>query len=221
MARPANAAAHEALLDAARSEFARHGIDRARVEDVARRAGVSKGAFYLHFETKEAAFQEILQRFLGALEEHARHRNEAADRFDREEDGRAGAGGDPVARRVAFERDLDVELLGILWRNRQILAAVDGAGRAAARVVAEFRRRMRELVLARMRTRRLAGALRPEVDPEAVADVVVGSYEALGRRMIEARERPDLAAWAGSLLEILYRGILQPPAPRRARAHVS
>src|SRR5512142_2287504 len=81
MPRPARPGVHDDLLEAARNEFARRGLERARVEDVARRAGVSKGAFYLHFQSKEQAFEELLQRFMGAFEDQARRREEAEEEF--------------------------------------------------------------------------------------------------------------------------------------------
>jgi AcrR family transcriptional regulator len=216
MARFPNPDAHEALLEAARVEFARSGLDGARVEDVARRAGVSKGAFYLHFRTKEDAFAELLQRFVGALEEHARRRLEAEAALEPPR----GAIDAALARLRALERRFDTELLEIFWRNRPILAAVESAGAPRyARLVSDFRRRMRALVTHRVHTRQDIGTLRADVDPEMVATVIVAAYEGLGRRMFELRDKPDLAAWAGALLAILYEGLLDPAqAPLRARA---
>jgi len=60
-ARTANAAARrEAILDAALNEFAARGFAAARLDDVARRAGVAKGTIYIHFRDKEALFQELI-----------------------------------------------------------------------------------------------------------------------------------------------------------------
>ncbi len=207
MPRPARPGAHDALLDAARTEFGRRGVERARVEDIARRAGISKGAFYLHFRTKQDAFEELVQRFLGALEEHARRRHEQEERFERD-----AAGAEDVPRRLEFECAADAELLDVLWRNRHLLAALDGAGQVYARLVGDFRRRMRALVVSRIIDRQSAGGLRRDVDPEVIGDVVVGTYEDFARRMIDMKERPDLAAWARSLLVVLYEGILERPA---------
>src|SRR5690242_14188012 len=125
MARRPRPGAHEALLDAARDEFARVGLERARVEDIARRAGVSKGAFYLHFATKDAALREIVQRFLGALEDHVRRRHEVEERAWRD----AATDGGPAA---LFEAEcaVDVDLLEVLWRHRQIVEAIELAGKA-------------------------------------------------------------------------------------------
>lgn len=213
MPRPPRPGAHEALLEAARDEFSRRGVERARVEDIARRAGISKGAFYLHFRTKEEAFREILQRFLGALHDHALRRQEVEDRLSREADGADGAA---LSRRLDAECAIDVDLLELLWRNRQILAAVDGSAREHDELVAGFRRGMRALVARRIAQRQAAGQLRPDVDAEVVADVVVGTHEGLARRMADMREKPDLAAWARSLLVIVYEGMLPRPGRRRA-----
>lgn len=48
------------ILAAALEVFAERGFAAARVEEVARRAGVSKGAVYLYFETKEALFRAVV-----------------------------------------------------------------------------------------------------------------------------------------------------------------
>ncbi|MFI5234589.1 MAG: TetR/AcrR family transcriptional regulator [Gemmatimonadales bacterium] len=51
----------EELLDAAALVFGEHGFARARLEDVARRAGVSKGTVYLYFDSKESLFREMVR----------------------------------------------------------------------------------------------------------------------------------------------------------------
>jgi AcrR family transcriptional regulator len=61
-ARIAKAAARrDAILDAALDEFSAKGFAAARLEDVAKRAGVAKGTIYLHFADKEALFQELIR----------------------------------------------------------------------------------------------------------------------------------------------------------------
>lgn len=52
----------EEILAAALEVFAERGFAAARVEEVARRAGVSKGAVYLYFETKEELFRAVVTR---------------------------------------------------------------------------------------------------------------------------------------------------------------
>jgi AcrR family transcriptional regulator len=47
------------LLEAALAEFAAHGIAGARVDRVAKEAGVSAGLIYKYFESKEALFDAV------------------------------------------------------------------------------------------------------------------------------------------------------------------
>ncbi len=57
----------EAILEAALEEFVTAGYAATRLDDVARRAGVAKGTIYLHFEDKEALFQELIRTALVPL----------------------------------------------------------------------------------------------------------------------------------------------------------
>jgi len=214
MSRTADPRAYEALLEASRTEFARHGPEQARVEDIARRAGVSKGAFYLHFRTKQDAFEVILQRFFGAMEEHARRRQE----MEREAE-RLTAGGASPAVALEYEVRTNVELLELLWQHRQILAGMDVAGgRFWAKFAADFRSRMRAALTGRILERQAEGHLRRDVDPAVVADVLVGTLEDLGRRMAGMRQKPDFVAWSRSLLTLLYDGLVDRAAVAAAAA---
>ena len=48
-----------ALLGSGLAHFRRHGIRRARVDDICREVGISKGSFYAFFPSKEALFMTI------------------------------------------------------------------------------------------------------------------------------------------------------------------
>lgn len=53
------------ILDAALSVFSEHGIDAAKLEEIATRAGVSKGTIYLYFPSKEELFKEVVRQRVG------------------------------------------------------------------------------------------------------------------------------------------------------------
>jgi AcrR family transcriptional regulator len=57
----------EAILAAALDEFSSRGFEAARLDDVARRAGVAKGTIYLYFRDKESLFQELIRAMLTPL----------------------------------------------------------------------------------------------------------------------------------------------------------
>jgi AcrR family transcriptional regulator len=50
----------ERLLESAASLFSRWGFDKTSVDDIAREAGISKGAVYLEFPNKDALFKAVM-----------------------------------------------------------------------------------------------------------------------------------------------------------------
>lgn len=52
------------ILDAAAALFIRYGFDKTTVSDIAREAAVSKGAIYLHFDSKDALLEGLIIREL-------------------------------------------------------------------------------------------------------------------------------------------------------------
>lgn len=57
----------DAILAAALDEFAAQGFAAARLDDVAKRAGVAKGTIYLYFADKETLFQELIRTQLSPV----------------------------------------------------------------------------------------------------------------------------------------------------------
>ena len=51
----------EEILAAALKVFSAHGYDAARIDDVARRAGIAKGTIYLYFRDKEQLFRAVVR----------------------------------------------------------------------------------------------------------------------------------------------------------------
>src|SRR5262249_23956569 len=58
--RPAKENRSRDILAAARAVFAEKSFAAARLDDIAARAGVSKGTLYLYFDSKEALFEALL-----------------------------------------------------------------------------------------------------------------------------------------------------------------
>lgn len=55
------------ILDAATEEFGRVGFDGAKVEAIARRAGVNKAGLYYHVGNKERLYEAVLRQLFGEV----------------------------------------------------------------------------------------------------------------------------------------------------------
>jgi AcrR family transcriptional regulator len=55
---------HEEIVEAALEEFAVKGYAETRLDDVASRAGISKGLVYVYFKTKEELFKAVIRSFI-------------------------------------------------------------------------------------------------------------------------------------------------------------
>src|SRR5487761_2613854 len=102
------------LLAAAEQVFAARGLALAKVEEITRRAGTSKGAFYLHFESKDEAFKQVVESFLARL----------ASRLPAPTD--VPGGGATPEEALAFWRAADTDLYEFLWQNRAIVSILQG-----------------------------------------------------------------------------------------------
>jgi AcrR family transcriptional regulator len=56
------------ILEAALKRFANHGYKAASIDQICTDAGVSKGAFYHHFPSKQAVFLALFEDWLGTIE---------------------------------------------------------------------------------------------------------------------------------------------------------
>ncbi len=57
-----------AILDAAEIVFQEHGVSRTSLDEIAKAAGVTRGAVYWHFTNKAALFDALIQRVFEPLE---------------------------------------------------------------------------------------------------------------------------------------------------------
>jgi AcrR family transcriptional regulator len=193
MTRPADPTAKIALLRAAEEVFAGKGVDHAKVEDIARAAGVSKGAFYLHFDSKEAALKQVVESFL------ARMSAQLALPFDR-------APETPEAL-VAFWLQRDTESFEFLWQSRAILGILQSCGGDYQYLVDAFRSECRSMMASWLDLLKERGLVRKEVDAEVTATLMNGAYNDVLMHLLAERSHPRAERWFGTAREIWVRGI--------------
>src|SRR3982751_2395966 len=209
MARPADPNAKEALIAAARAEFARRGLRGARIEDITAACGLSKGAFYLHFESKEALFGDLVHAFQAKMSACSAERTAEMAQFIAEHG--------PVDARDAAERTqpllaldvrLDLATLEAMWEYRDVVGVLVRGCQGTP-----FEGTVWELVdfeVSRVRKsfEDLQGThtCRTDIPGELFGSLIVGTYLLLGVRMSRMQEKPDLATWAQQLHTLIHEG---------------
>jgi AcrR family transcriptional regulator len=187
MARPSDPQARARLLAAAERVFIARGLERAKVEDITRLAGLSKGAFYLHFRTKDDAFREILSSALAEL----------GAILAEIEASRAAWGKAPHEELIAIWLEQDLRIFGCIWKHRPIMRLVlDGGGSPdymhLIDLFAEGAQQTTERLVGYGIER---GYYRNDLDPEQAAAFVAGGYDRLARRLVREKRKPNLERW--------------------------
>lgn len=188
------------LLRAAEAEFAERGLAAAKVEAITARAGVSKGAFYLHFASKEDCFRTIVEGFLARI----------ATCVDSASFPEALPSIDELVEQALAH---DTALLEVCWQSRPLMRMLleGGGGTPHAYLVEEFRERMRAQAEEWLRRAVRHGLYRSDIDPEVVSGLISGAYERLVQDLIRSEKKPDIAAWCRQLMDLFLRGLLARP----------
>jgi AcrR family transcriptional regulator len=188
--------ARTALLDAAGEMFAERGFEGASVDEIAERAGYSKGALYWHFQTKDELFFALME---SSVDAPAHEMIELLQSAPAEQD----MGPEASERFVELiERQRELVLLDHEYWAKAVRDP------ALRRRYGEHRDRLRA-ALARALEVRLAhlGTDPPRMAAEQMATVLMGLTAGLMReRMIDASTVPD--GLLGETIVLLYRGLV-------------
>jgi AcrR family transcriptional regulator len=187
--------ARERLLDSALAVFAEKGFAQASVDEIAERAGYSKGAVYWHFDSKDDLFWSLLE---SRIEEPWRRSIEMLETAGPELDMSL------EANRLFTRLVRDERALLLVEREYWALAARDAKPRRryAARRSA-LRKRFGEGIAARLVT---LGGAPLTVDPERIALIFMALVSGLAQeKMTEPDAVPD--DLLGESFVLIYQGL--------------
>lgn len=203
MARAANPHLQPALVEAAIEVFAEHGLAAAKVSDITERAGVSKGAFYLHFESKEALYEQICRDFLAHI----------VDRLHHHELVMCNMALTPTEMFEQLGR-ADEALLDLFWQHRRPLKMIlQGAiGTTSAWLEDEFIDSIEAVMLQTVSRHHEASGVPSPFRPEFMAAVATGLVVMYARRLARQSERPALGQDIRYFRRLMTIGALLPPA---------
>lgn len=187
--------AREQLLDAAARVFAERGYRGASVESIAAAAGVTKGALYWNFDSKEDLFFSLLEE---RVDRRVRLLVEATETV---------AGENTVTPLVSRE------ISDVVDEERQMLLLTFEYWSLAVRDptlsarYAERQRTLRELVAHGLVAHHEATCVALTFDPEELATAVIALANGLAMdRMVDPQSVPDRLL--GEVLELIYDGLV-------------
>lgn len=155
------------LLQAALGVFSRNGYERATIDEIVHEAGFSKGAFYVHFESKEDLFWTMFEERIGRQQQAFR---DAVI---------PGVSAEEVLRRI-LKGMFDLEQQDPAWPAMFVEFIAHAARNEKWRCrLADMLRSWRDLTAATLVHERDAGRLRKDLDIEFVSAALVAVVEGI------------------------------------------
>lgn len=191
----------------------RVGIQRARIEDITAACGLSKGAFYLHFESKESLFRGLCKALEAKFDELTVSRETAYGELIAA--SRPGKKRDVfVAAMAEIDAREDRHLLELLWDWRDVTDVLlrGSQGTEFDGVMWTMLDREVERVIAQCQQLERVRLVRADVPPDVVGMMIVGTYLLVARRMAQLSKKPDFEHWVRSLQSLIANGIAMAPA---------
>ena len=171
----------EKIVQAAIESFAQTGFDRTKMEDIAKRLGLSKGTIYLYFKSKEDLFLAICEYNIQKGDE------EDAGLFVRKENVVSDAEQiyDNIRRREQGNDRVMLEMVAESARNSKLRKAMY-----------ELHVKVHEHVMQGVRNKIEEGFLRKDVDAISLAIALVALYDGLAvNRMLGIGDAANKRAW--------------------------
>ena len=179
------------LLEAAGRVFLKSGYAQAKVADIVKQAGVARGTFYAHYESKRNAFLLLSREWLSRLLPPA------------------GPAAQAIESREDFETVMRLLHRGVLSAfeaergpARLLFGFSGGAAAqnpALSRALAAHDREWKRRVAQPIATAKAAGLLHRDLDVDLAAECVLGMVQRAVRRMVLDDERLDVDETAESL----------------------
>jgi len=180
----------EKIIEAAIVSFAQTGFDRTKMEDIAKRLGLSKGTIYLYFRSKEELFLAICEHYLRIIKERQQAANFSkmeemlldAERFF-EEFQELEQGNDRIMLEMVVESSRNPKLRKAMYEHR--LRVYDA-------IVEHLNRQIEK------------GFIRKDVDANGLASAFVALYDGLtASKMLGVSDANNKKAWVAMVRAVM------------------
>lgn len=183
------ASVRERIIQAAVESFTQTGYDKTKMDDIARRLGLSKGTIYLYFKSKEELFVAICEHNIKESDK------EDAELFVKKENIVSDAEQiyNNIRRREQGNDRVLLEMVTESARNPKLKKAM-----------AELHSKVHKHVEGNIQKKIDEGFLRKDADAASLAIALVALYDGLAiNRMLGISESTNRKAWVAAMRAII------------------
>jgi AcrR family transcriptional regulator len=180
----------EKIMQSAMENFAKHGFDRTRMEDIATAAGLAKGTLYLYFKNKEDLFYAICDHNLEEL------RNQLSRLFNRREN--------IILDAERFYDEYQKGSLGgdTIWFE---MIALSTRSPKLKKILAENQRKVYQVVKEFLKKQIDRGFLTEHIDIDIVASTLIALYNGLviNKLLLQISNSESQKAWVQTIRALI------------------
>lgn len=190
------------ILDVARQLFAQRGYHATSIQDLLDGADIARGTFYLHFDSKRAIFDELVDAFLDRIRSVVR----VVDLSPQAPP--------PL---LQIQANLD-RIFSVLQQNQDVtritLLSAEGLDAECDAKMADFYGQVRELISHALTLGQKMGIVR-SCDAHVVAQVALGGLKEVALQWIARRDtsEEELQGVGHEILLYSLHGLYLPPSP--------
>jgi AcrR family transcriptional regulator len=197
----------ERLLDAGMRLFVKKGYKGSSVAEITKFAGLSRGALYCHFETKEHLAREIIklfeEKFLNRMIAHV--------------EGGRGSSLEKFERMMGFNVWFAGEHADLCLFMTMISAEMCGSRNRLEPHLKSVYRRWSEFVAGILKEGKGTGEFKKEIDPRMMALVIIGVHDGVLLQKEMNREAINLRSYTKQFRNLIISGVRLNRASRNLR----
>lgn len=183
---------HTDILQAAIRVFSEHGFDGAKMEYIAKEAGIGKGTVYEYFESKERLFEEILKFSV------EKFRLGLRDCLDQ---------GETIEERLLNYSCYNVEFLSSHLDILQIAMQVNMLSKEIRTQLVAERAVICEHFIELVKAAKAKGECRADLDEELATFCIMGTLDEFSKKRVFCNRRPLEEIDYQSVVDIVLKGL--------------
>ena len=183
---------HTDIMQAAIRVFSKHGFDGAKMEYIAKEAGIGKGTVYEYFESKERLFEEILKF---SIEEFRLGLKDCMDQ------------GETIEERLQNYSRFNVEFLNSHMDIVQIAMQVNMLSKEIRIQLIADRAVICEHFIEIVKAAKAKGECRADLDEELATFCIIGTLDEFSKQRVFCNRRPLGEIDHQAIVDVVLKGL--------------